>query len=222
LGCLRAATGAGWGARAGAAAIPQVDPLLPGHPPRSPGSLGPFLAKLAAKNQSVVEREQAARAVRLLIGPSPQPRPGGSTPPTAGQGGGAPTQGNNTPVPLPSGVAQPPTATALAPPGGPPRNPALPLRPQFEARTEPPRALPAPVQVPGRGASWQREYDDLKAAILVRNYSTRTLEAYRFWVAKFQTFVRSRPTAELETQEVRGFLSELAVRHRVAASGAVK
>src|ERR1017187_9959688 len=31
-----------------------------GHPPRSPTSLGPFLGKLAAKNQSVGQRSQAA------------------------------------------------------------------------------------------------------------------------------------------------------------------
>ncbi|MCX6917534.1 MAG: phage integrase N-terminal SAM-like domain-containing protein [Verrucomicrobia bacterium] len=34
----------------------------------------------------------------------------------------------------------------------------------------------------------------------------------------FQAFVRSRPTAELAGQGVRGFLSDLAVRQRVAAS----
>ena len=44
-----------------------------GHQPRSPTSLGPFLGKLAAKNQSVEQRDQAARAVRLLLGASPQP-----------------------------------------------------------------------------------------------------------------------------------------------------
>jgi site-specific recombinase XerD len=49
-----------------------------------------------------------------------------------------------------------------------------------------------------------------EAAIRLRNYSTRTLEAYRFWLAKFQAFVRSRPTRELGGQEVRGFLSDLA------------
>jgi len=48
--------------------------------------------------------------------------------------------------------------------------------------------------------------------------SPRTLEAYRFWIARFQAFVRSRPTADLGTQEVRGFLSDLAVREHVAAS----
>jgi hypothetical protein len=64
----------------------------------------------------------------------------------------------------------------------------------------------------------RQEYRDLEAAIRLRNYSTRTLEAYRFWLAKFQAFVRSRPTRELGGQEVRGFLSDLAVRQGVAAS----
>lgn len=42
--------------------------------------------------------------------------------------------------------------------------------------------------------------------------------AYRFWVAKFQAFARSRPAPELGTREVRSFLPDLAVRHHVAAS----
>jgi site-specific recombinase XerD len=58
----------------------------------------------------------------------------------------------------------------------------------------------------------------LEGSIKLRNYSRKTLAAYRFWVGKFQAFVRSRPTPELGTQEVRGFLTELAVRHGVAAS----
>ena len=79
-------------------------------------------------------------------------------------------------------------------------------------------SAPSNVTSPGHGASWQQEYRDLEAAIRLRNYSPRTLEAYRFWLVKFQAFVRSRPTAELGGQEVRGFLSDLAVRHGVAAS----
>jgi hypothetical protein len=77
---------------------------------------------------------------------------------------------------------------------------------------------PAVASLPGRGASWEHEYRELEAAICMRNYSRKTLAAYRWWIAKFQGFVHSRPTAELGTQEVRGFLSELAVRHAVAAS----
>lgn len=71
---------------------------------------------------------------------------------------------------------------------------------------------------PGRGSSWEREYRDLEGAIRLRNYSGKTLEAYRLWVGKFQGFVRSRPTGELATEEVRGFLTDLAVRQGVAAS----
>jgi hypothetical protein len=64
--------------------------------------------------------------------------------------------------------------------------------------------------------SWEKEYRDLESAIKLRNYSNRTLEAYRFWVARFQSFVRSRPTPQLSNQEVRGFLSSLAVQHNAS------
>jgi integron integrase len=79
----------------------------------------------------------------------------------------------------------------------------------------PPGTPPTPRPAP---ASWEREYRDLESAVKLRNYSTRTLEAYRFWVAKFQAFVRSRPTLQLSNQQVRGFLSSLAVQHSVSAS----
>src|SRR5260221_14620390 len=46
----------------------------------------------------------------------------------------------------------------------------------------------------------------------------RSLEAYRFWVARFQAFIRSRPASHLSNQEVRGFLSSLAVQRNVSAS----
>ncbi len=39
-----------------------------GHPPRSPASLGPLLSQLAAKNQSVEQRHQAAEPTALLLG----------------------------------------------------------------------------------------------------------------------------------------------------------
>jgi integron integrase len=68
------------------------------------------------------------------------------------------------------------------------------------------------------GSSWAREYSELESAIAIRNYSRRTLEAYRFWVTRFQAFVRSRPTAQLSNQEVRAFLSSLAVQRKVSAS----
>ena len=54
--------------------------------------------------------------------------------------------------------------------------------------------------------------------IALRNYSRKTLAAYRLWVRKFQSFVQSRPTDQLGGGEVRGFLTELAVRYGVAAA----
>ena len=44
-----------------------------GHSAGAPASRGPFLAKLAAKNQSVAQRSQASAAVGLLLESAPEP-----------------------------------------------------------------------------------------------------------------------------------------------------
>lgn len=44
-----------------------------GHSPALPTSLGPFLTKLASKNQSVGQRSQASAAVRPLNQAGPEP-----------------------------------------------------------------------------------------------------------------------------------------------------
>jgi integron integrase len=67
-------------------------------------------------------------------------------------------------------------------------------------------------------ASWEQEFEKLHGAIRLRNYSERTGEAYRHWVARFQTFVRSRAVSTLSPEDVRLFLTDLAVQRRVSAS----
>ena len=52
----------------------------------------------------------------------------------------------------------------------------------------------------------------------MRNYSDKTLEAYRYWIVKFQAFVRSKPPDHLNTEDVKGFLTDLAVRQNVAGT----
>ena len=52
----------------------------------------------------------------------------------------------------------------------------------------------------------------------MRNYSDKTLEAYRYWIVKFQAFVRSEPPDHLNTKDVKGFLTDLAVRQNVAGA----
>jgi len=179
-----------------------------GHPPRAAASLTPFLHKLAAKNQSVQQREQAAHAIRLLIGPPPQRR----SAQTAEKPNAQPASALAPPSQHPAAAPRP---AALPPP---PRAP-VPLPPRPQAADDPsanPTATSPPP--PGRGASWQNEYRDLEASIKMRNYSRKTLAAYRFWVAKFQSFVRSRPTAEVGAPEVR-VPDTSAARRRPAEQG---
>jgi len=210
-----------------------------GHSTGAPASRGPFLAKLASKNQSVAQRSQASAAVELLVQSAPEPgatRPSltaaptgnprpplNSRPPVLSGGGERGLRAGEQVPPVPSQTTR---AATPARPSLPARQelpqPACTQHQQRPAAPLPDTALPGAQattpSAPGRGASWEQEYRDLEAAILLRNYSPRTLEAYRFWIARFQSFVRSRPTAGLGAQEVRGFLSDLAVREHVAAS----
>jgi integron integrase len=68
------------------------------------------------------------------------------------------------------------------------------------------------------GASWVWVYDNLSSAIKVRHYSPKTLEAYKHWTQKLQTFTKSKDPQLLSMEDVKGFLSFLAVDRNVAAS----
>jgi integron integrase len=68
------------------------------------------------------------------------------------------------------------------------------------------------------GQNWVWVFDALKSAIQVRHYSPKTYEAYRIWTRKFQTYTKSMEPRELCMEDVRQFLSHLAVDKRVAAS----
>ena len=54
-----------------------------GHPAASPTSRGPFLNKLASKNQSVAQRSQASAAVGLLLESAPEQGITRASPPAA-------------------------------------------------------------------------------------------------------------------------------------------
>ena len=182
-----------------------------GHPPRSPTSLGSFLSKLAAKNQSAEQRHQATQAIGLLLGKRAEPSAGLPVQNAQGPATPPPTPGGQCAPVVPRPVTpQPrPIPTTQAAPPPPPASTSL-------ARSPGPASVTGPV--PGRGASWEKEYRDLEGTIALRNYSRKTLAAYRLWVGKFQAFVQSRPTDQLGGDEVRGFLTELAVRYGVAAA----
>jgi integron integrase len=54
--------------------------------------------------------------------------------------------------------------------------------------------------------------------VRLRNYSPNTLRTYLHWTRRFQAFVRSKPPEDLGPEDVKSFLTDLAVEKNVAAS----
>jgi len=69
-----------------------------------------------------------------------------------------------------------------------------------------------------RGASWKPVYEKLSNEIKVRHYSPKTYKAYSTWVRKFQNFVRGRSPETLTVEDVKAFLTYLAVERHISAS----
>jgi integron integrase len=70
----------------------------------------------------------------------------------------------------------------------------------------------------GRGASWVGEYTRLADEIQVRHYSVKTLKSYKGWAQAFQTFTKSKAPESLSPDDVKAFLTFLAVKRKVSAS----
>ena len=165
------------------------------------GSLAPFLEKLASKNQSDMQRKQASRAIRLFIGMRRA------------------SQQESNPACVSGPMAAPPPRQVPE------------LLPAIKRASEqdrigqskqrvperPREAMPLAVRE-GTGASWAKELESLRNTIRMRNYSPRTSETYLQWTRKFQTFTRSKEPGDLSTEDVKSFLTNLAVRQNVAAS----
>ncbi len=174
-------------------------------------SLAPFIEKLASKNQSDSQRKQASRAVRIYLGmqqvETGRPKRSedekaltaraGSTPeasPGAGAEFGQNQRGKLSNSPKPSRRDAQPTGSPAA------------------AGNSKADSLSA------TGASWAKELDELRNSIRLRNYSPRTSKTYTHWTRRFQTYTRSKPPRELDTEDVKAFLTDLAVRKNVSAS----
>ena len=69
-----------------------------------------------------------------------------------------------------------------------------------------------------RGADWTTVFNDLKNAITLRHYSPATLRTYTGWTRKFQTYTKSKDPRLLAVDDVKTFLTWLAVDQRVSAS----
>ena len=67
-------------------------------------------------------------------------------------------------------------------------------------------------------ASWVSEFTELKNHLKLKHYSARTLKTYIHWVRKFQTFVHSKCPQSVSVEDVKAFLTDLAVNRNVSAS----
>ena len=66
--------------------------------------------------------------------------------------------------------------------------------------------------------NWKQLHDGLADAISVRHYSKKTLKSYSGWAKKLQGFTRNKSPGELSVEDVKAFLTYLAVERNVSAS----
>ena len=65
---------------------------------------------------------------------------------------------------------------------------------------------------------WADIFRDLEDEIRLRHYSPKTLTSYSKWLRQFQGFTRNKDPKSLSTQDVKEFLTYLAVKRKVSAS----
>jgi len=65
---------------------------------------------------------------------------------------------------------------------------------------------------------WESALGNLSAEIKIRHYSPKTLKTYALWVKKFHTFTRKNDPQLLSSNDVKEFLTFLAIKRKVSAS----
>ena len=65
---------------------------------------------------------------------------------------------------------------------------------------------------------WKSAFDDLSKEIKVRHYSPKTLAAYSKWLANFQAYTKNKYLQQLQSSDVKDYLTFLAVNAKVSAS----
>jgi hypothetical protein len=81
------------------------------------------------------------------------------------------------------------------------------------ARKEKESQIPPMAQSP-----WDRAISQLVAVIKTRHYSPKTLKSYNHWARKLQSFKKDSEPSALTCEDVKEFLTYLAVQCRVSAS----
>jgi len=150
-----------------------------------------FLEKLRGKKQSEAQRRQAAHAISLYF---EMQEDGGSQPESAQES--------------PKMVVEESVSDS------PPASPSSPTA----DRLRPSRYSEAGYQIKSVSQEWDMAIADLAAEIKLRHYSRRTLKTYASWSRQFQHFLKDKPPKDVSTEDVREYLTHLAVKRQVAAA----
>lgn len=174
-------------------------------------SLQAFLLKLASKNQSAGQQDQAARSVGLYLELA-VPRP--VTPTARAPAAPTPAAVPRTAPPAPPAVAPTTGATLRNMPSARPRPVAPP--PAVDGGAHPARVTEPTAPWPGF-SPWDAVIVRIKEEVKIRQYSPKTFDAYAGWIRQFASFA-GKPPDGIAMQDVKNFLTHLAVDARVVAS----
>jgi len=78
--------------------------------------------------------------------------------------------------------------------------------------------LDAGYQEKSDSPEWDVVLADMAAEIKVRHYSRKTLKTYANWSRQFQKFLKNKPPLGLTGDDVKAYLTHLAVKCRVAST----
>jgi integron integrase len=71
-------------------------------------------------------------------------------------------------------------------------------------------------EIPGQ--EWEDVFRMLRETIRLRNYSVKTYSTYAGWIGRFEQFSHGKSPSEIKMNDVKSFLTHLAVHSKVAAS----
>jgi integron integrase len=188
------------------------------------GSLAPFLRKLEEKRQTNAQQQQASQAITLYLDLLHSKTAQGDgvshdDPLLPGLDASALQATENSPgKPYDESFHQP-FLVANEPDG------SFEADTPFSPVTESVYSKPGSELVSSRviagvsaGASWKEAFARLAEEIHLRHYSPKTLKNYMMWAQKLQTFTGSKDPNTLSSDDVKEFLTSLAVTKKVSAS----
>jgi integron integrase len=169
-------------------------------PKEKPEQVRLFCEKLREKKQSEAQCERAAHAVSLYFEMIRE-----STSPDVEM---ASTADNAAPInsTLPDTTESEHRLTVAE------HSPLYPVRPT------PSQYSDAGYQVNSKSPEWDVLLATMADEIKLRHYSRKTLKTYANWSRQFQRFMKDKPPQELTTDDVKEYMTFLAVKCRVAAS----